>query len=131
LETVARSTYSLAVCHIRIPATPHRSWRGYVAAEKRRFGLATRLDSHATGRLSDDQFCVYVANRLVIPSLDPQLLPRFASGELNLDALKTAYIHERFEYQFAIVQSSAEAYALERECRDGTRFGTKPLLNAL
>jgi len=37
---------------------------------KRKYGLITRLDSHAKGRLSGDQFNVYVANRLVIPSLN-------------------------------------------------------------
>jgi hypothetical protein len=108
-----------------------REFEKAVVTEKRRFGLVTRLASHATGRLSGDQFCVYVANRLVIPSLDVQMLPRFASGEVSLDALTRAYIHERFEYQFAIVESSAQAYALERECRNGTRFGVKPILNPL
>jgi hypothetical protein len=56
-------------------------------------------------------------------------LPLFASGEANLDRLTKAYIHERFEYQFAIVSSSGEAYSLERRCREGQEFGVKPLLN--
>src|SRR5688500_6884423 len=30
-------------------------------------GLADRLKSHASGRRSGDQFCVYVCDRLVIP----------------------------------------------------------------
>ena len=38
---------------------------------KKKYGLVTRLDSHAKGRLSGDQFNVYVANRLVIPGLEP------------------------------------------------------------
>ena len=33
-------------------------------AGKTRYGLTTRLASHASGRLSGDQFCVYVANRI-------------------------------------------------------------------
>ena len=37
-----------------------------------KLGLVTRLASHASGRLSGDQFCVYVANRLVIRSLTPR-----------------------------------------------------------
>jgi len=36
-------------------------------SEKAKFGLVTRLASHASGRLSGDQFCVYGANRLIIP----------------------------------------------------------------
>ena len=102
-----------------------------VAAAKPRFGLVTRLASHASGRLSGDQFCVYVANRLVVPSIRPEQLPKFASGELNLDKLTKAYIHERLEYQVALLQSSTQAYQLERECRNGSKFGVKPLLNPL
>jgi len=96
---------------------------------KRPYGLYTRLASHASGRLSGDQFCVYVANRLVLPELEGKVLPRFASGELTLDALTRQYIHARLEYQFVCVESSHEAFALERECRRGVTFGAKPTLN--
>ena len=48
-----------------------------------RAGLIKRLQNHANGRLSGNQFCVYVANRLVIPSITPEQLPLFASGELS------------------------------------------------
>jgi len=99
------------------------------AADKGRYGLVTRLQSHASGRLSGDQFCVYVANRLVIPSLRPEQLGLFATGELNLDRLTKAYIHDRFEYQFALVLSSNEAFRLEKQCREGLVFGGKPMLN--
>jgi hypothetical protein len=108
-----------------------REFEKAVAAAKLKFGLITRLASHASGRLSGDQFCVYVANRLVIPSISSEMLPKFASGELTLDGLTRAYIHERLEYQFAVVESSRQAYELERECRSGARFGVKPLLNPL
>lgn len=102
-----------------------------VASGRKRFGLHTRLGSHASGRLSGDQFCVYVANRLVIPSITPDQLSKFAAGGLKLDALTKAYIVQRLEYQFAIVRSSVEAYAFERQCRTGDVFGVKPLLNPL
>ncbi len=72
---------------------------------------------------------MYVANRLVIPSLRAEQLALFATGGLNLDRLTKAYIRERLEYQFAIVESSGEAYSLERQCREGTVFGVKPMLN--
>ena len=50
---------------------------------KKKYGLVTRLHSHASGRLSGDQFCVYVANRLVIPSLKPEDLPKTSSTEFG------------------------------------------------
>ena len=89
----------------------------------------TRLHSHASGRLSGDQFCVYIANRLVIPSLKPEQLAEFGTGAINLDRLTKAYIRERLEYQFVIVGTSGEAYNLEKKCREGLVFGVKPMLN--
>ena len=91
---------------------------------KKKYGLVTRLHSHASGRLSGDQFCVYVANRLVIPSLKPEDLPKFQSGELKLDALTKNYILRHFEYQYCLLATSKEA-------RRGTLFDKKPLLNPL
>ncbi|CCQ10161.1 hypothetical protein PALB_10260 [Pseudoalteromonas luteoviolacea B = ATCC 29581] len=98
---------------------------------KKKYGLITRLNSHASGRLSGDQFCVYVANRLVIPSIKSSQLPQFASGELKLDSLTKAYIHENFEYQYLVVESSSEAFLAEKEARNGNLLGQKPKLNPL
>ncbi len=98
---------------------------------KKKYGLITRLHSHASGRLSGDQFCVYVANRLVIPSLTPDDLPKFANGELKLDSLTKRYIHDYLDYQYVIVDSSKEAYDIEEKARRGDVFGVKPLLNPL
>jgi hypothetical protein len=100
-------------------------------AGKSRYGLVTRLDSHASGRLSGDQFCVYVANRLVIPSLRPEQLPLFIDGELSLDSLTKEYIHEHLAFQFAITETGVDAFALEADCRRGKVFGVRPLLNPL
>ena len=109
------------------------SGRGFEKAlgTKAKLGLTTRLASHASGRLSGDQFCVYMANRLVIPNLRPDQLAQFAAGQLTLDTLTRQYIHERLEYQFACVETSAEAFALERQSRSGSVFGVKPFLNPL
>lgn len=106
-----------------------REFTRAVEGGRERYGLVTRLASHASGRLSGDQFCVYVANRLVIPSLTSEQLAQFADGELTLDRLTRSYVNERLEYQFAVVAGSAEAYALERSCRDGSHFGVRPYLN--
>lgn len=98
-------------------------------AERKRYGLITRLNSHASGRLSGDQFCVYVANRLVLPSLTLEELRRFATGEHTLDRMTKAYIHRYFEYQFVVVDGSKQAYELEMRIRSGSVFGLKPMLN--
>jgi hypothetical protein len=77
--------------------------------------------------LSGDQFCIYVANRLVIPSLKTEQLALCGTGDPALDALTKAYVRERLEYQYAIFHSGAEAFALERRCREGAQFGVRPL----
>jgi hypothetical protein len=51
------------------------SGRGITAETTRRNtpqGLYTCLQSHTSGRRSGDQFCVYVADRLVLPALSPE-----------------------------------------------------------
>jgi hypothetical protein len=100
-------------------------------AQPKKYGLITRLSSHASGRLSGDQFCVYVANRFVIPLITENELPLFASGELTLDTRTRTFIRAHLDYNYALVQTSAEAYVLERSSRSGQTFGQKPYLNPL
>jgi len=99
--------------------------------KKPKIGLITRLASHASGRLSGDQFCVYVANRIVIPNLSKEQLGKFETGELTLDYLTKEVIHEKLEYQFVIVDSSAEAYEGEKLVRQGKALGKQPVFNPL
>ena len=99
--------------------------------KKKKYGLITRLQSHASGRLSGDQFCVYVANRLVLPKLTPEDLIKFGTGEYKLDHMTKKYIHEHLTYQYIIVNSSAEAYNIEDQARKGYIFDSKPLLNPI
>ena len=59
------------------------SGRGMTPDTKRRNtpqGIYTRLKSHSSGRRSGDQFCVYVADRLVLPSLSQEDIASIASG---------------------------------------------------
>ncbi len=100
-------------------------------AASKKYRLITRLNSHASGRLSGDQFCVYVANRFVIPSLKAEELPLFASGSLSPDARTRAFIHDHLDYAYALVQTSADAYELELAARRGDVFGVHPYLNPL
>lgn len=100
------------------------------AGGRLKYGLYTRLESHASGRLSGDQFCVYVASRLVVPTLTPAHLGRFDSGELTLDMLTKDYIHAHLEFQFVCVPTAEEAHALEARCLSGEVFGIKPDFNS-
>ena len=90
-----------------------------------------RLESHAKGRLSGDQFNVYVANRFVVPSLTAEQQSQMSAGSLTLDILTRQFIHQYFQYQYLIVDHSKEAFTLEKKCQGGEIFGQKPLLNPL
>jgi len=98
---------------------------------KKKYGLVTRLASHASGRLSGDQFCVYVANRIVIPELKQSQLNKFRDGTVTLDQMTKKFIRTKLEYQYLLVDRSQDAYDLENHCRKGAIFGRKPLLNPI
>lgn len=49
-------------------------------------GIVTRLHSHASGRRSGDQFCVYVADRFVLSTLTAEDIAGITSGRHSLDA---------------------------------------------
>ena len=50
-------------------------------------GLWTRLNSHASGRRSGDQFNIYVCDRFVVPALTAGQQRQVADGRLLLDQL--------------------------------------------
>ena len=65
-------------------------------------GLYTRLHTHWGGRRSGDQFCVYVADRFVLPTLSQEDIASIASGR-ERDALVRRYIHDELLYRYIAV----------------------------
>jgi hypothetical protein len=92
-------------------------------------GLYTRLQSHAAGRRSGDQFCVYVCDRLVLKSLTVDDVGQVADGQLSLDGLTREYIHEHLSYRFVEAPDGQEAARIEAVIRSGGLAAGKPLLN--
>lgn len=80
----------------------------------KRTGLFDRLNSHAGGRRSGDQFCVYVCDRLVLPTLTAEQIQAVGRGELRLDSLVRTFIRSELSYRFVLVGDGASADALER-----------------
>lgn len=108
------------------------SGRGITADTVRRNtpqGLYTRLQSHASGRRSGDQFCVYVADRLVLPTLSQEDIAAIASGRHQMDAFVRRYIHENLSYRFVLVPDGQTAYALEKAIKRGEWEHGPPILN--
>jgi hypothetical protein len=91
--------------------------------------LRERLGSHASGRRSGDQFCVYVSDRLVIASLSADDIAKIASGEVSGDSHVKDYIHKNLMYRFLETRDGAIAVALEDLIRSGETVLGSPLIN--
>lgn len=94
-------------------------------------GLRTRLESHASGRRSGDQFCVYVCDRFVIPKLTADEQQQVGSGVLLLDKLTRQYIHDRLAYRYIQTVDGKTAFAVERAVQRGALPSGKPFLNPI
>ena len=108
------------------------SGRGITADTVRRNtpqGIYTRLQSHASGRRSGDQFCVYVADRLVLPALSREDVAAIASGRHQMDVFVRRYIHENLSYRFVMLPDGAAVYAVETTIKNGGWAHGRPLLN--
>jgi hypothetical protein len=92
-------------------------------------GLYMRLHSHASGRRSGDQFCVYVADRIVLPILSPRDIREIAGGQHSMDAFVRRYIHEQLGYRFVVTTDGASAYKIERSVCSGEWGHGRPQLN--
>lgn len=92
-------------------------------------GLASRLRSHASGRRSGDQFCVYVADHYVMQELSRDQIGAIRDGELSMDALVRACIHQRFVFALApptITRPRCESRTASNRARwDGRRASTR------
>lgn len=96
---------------------------------KRSRGMRDRLDSHRSGRRSGDQFCVYVCDRLVLPTLTAEQIKEIAASTLSLDVLTRLYIHEHMLYRFAATDSYQTAFQIEVAFARGETPLGLPLLN--
>ena len=92
-------------------------------------GLWQRLNAHASGRRSGDQFCIYVADRLVLPRLTPAQLIGISEGTERFDSLVRRYIREHLGFRFRRTEDGAGALESERKIRVGALRAGAPSLN--
>lgn len=97
----------------------------------KRSGLWTRLQSHASGRRSGDQFCVYVSDRLVLPTLSREQILAVSAGSLLLDHLVRDYVRANLAFRFIDVTDGRHALEIELRVRRGALRAGRPLLNPL
>lgn len=94
-------------------------------------GLRSRLASHASGRRSGDQFCIYVFDRLVLPTLSLQQIQNAARGQLSLDGLTRQLIRQSLCHRSTLVGDAIAARAVEREIQREGLASRPPQLNPL
>ena len=99
-------------------------------SEGRKRGLYTRLHSHASGARSGDQFCVYIADRFVLPTLSEDQVKAISERAISFDHLVRSHIRAHLSYRFAVTHDGSEATNLERAARSGA-LGSLPFLNPL
>jgi len=92
-------------------------------------GLSTRLKAHASGRRSGDQFCVYVGDKLVLPTLTSNAVAEIVNGKLSFDKLIRDYIHQNLSFRFVETENDKIAYELENAIKGGALKAGKPFLN--
>jgi hypothetical protein len=92
-------------------------------------GLASRLRSHASGRRSGDQFCVYVADHYVLPELTREQIGAIRDSRLSMDALVRKKIHTAFGFRFVAVDDYATAMQVENAIKGGRLRAGRPRLN--
>ena len=96
---------------------------------ERRRGPYDRLDQHCRGHRNRDKFCVYVCDRLVLPTLTRDQIGEIAAGTLSLDALIGTYVQAHFGFRWVSCADRAAALALETRIKEGALGCGRPLLN--
>jgi hypothetical protein len=95
----------------------------------RLMGCTLACISHFSGRRSGDQFCVYVADRLVLPGLTPADIEDVSAGRHQMDAHVRKYIHANLGYRFVILTDGKKTREVEKLIKSGAWAQGKPLLN--
>lgn len=102
-----------------------------VSASGKLTGIRSRLNSHASGRRSGDQFCIYVFDRMVLPTLSREQIEDAARGQFSLDRLTRELIRQVLSYRFTLLTDTTTARAVERRIQHEGFASQPPLLNPI
>lgn len=92
-------------------------------------GLFGRLNTHANGKRSGDQFSIYVCDRFVVPQLSADELGLLEKGRFDLDARTKAHVRQHYEYRYVVTETGMAAANLENQVKGGALGTGTPLLN--
>jgi len=95
-------------------------------------GLWGRLQSHASGQRSGDQFCLYICDRFVLPELGRKELREVSAGQRSLNQMTRDFIRDRLAFRFVTTTTGKEARLIESHIRrQGMPGHGQPFLNPL
>jgi hypothetical protein len=77
-----------------------------------------RLESHASGRRSGNQSCIYVCDRFVLSRVHNRIA-EIAEGTLSLDRLTREFIRAELGFRFVSVEDATAARELEQTLQRG------------
>ena len=89
----------------------------------------SRIIQHAQGRRSGDQFCIYIQDFYVIPSI---INTQYTAKKGYLDTLTKEFIQKRLSYRYLVIQtddSDKIMRRLERELQNNVHGFGVPKLN--
>ena len=93
--------------------------------------LYGRLNQHARGKRSGDQFCVYVGDRMVMPKLGIDQMKGVFSGEYSLDDAIKEFVRSQLSYRYLLVTDDPTARALEKHGLEIAKGQRTDLLNSI
>jgi len=105
--------------------------KGEARSRRKVLGLRDRLRRHTRGQRSGNQFALYVADRLVLPTLSQDEITAVTEGRVFMDALVRRYIASHLGFRWVETLDAKAARAIEAEIRHGRWTHGKPLLNPL
>ena len=89
----------------------------------------SRIREHTSGRRSGDQFCIYIQDFYVIPTL---LNDDYRPQKGHIDRLVKEFVQSRLSFRFVVFQtedSNQIVRRLEREIQEGMHLNRKPSIN--
>jgi hypothetical protein len=95
------------------------------------WGLQARLNSHASGSRSNDQFCMHICDQFIIPTLSSAETHQVETEELSLDVPTRQFIRKELSFRFIETPDGDSAYNIARLAQQGFLRAGKPLLNPL
>ena len=83
------------------------------------WGLLPRLQQHANGSRSGDQFCLYVADRIILGTLNETDIREITDGVQSIDKRVMKYVRERYAFRYFVTSNGREAKEIETDIKEG------------